>query len=59
MKVTISGEFISMRDDGCLGGHLFKKSGATHPCCCSCFKDDVDARARWKRKNISRMFMLM
>eukprot|EP00957_Ditylum_brightwellii_P120726 9208391-Ditylum_brightwellii.AAC.1 len=26
------------------------KSGATHHCCCSCFKDDAGAWARWKRK---------
>eukprot|EP00957_Ditylum_brightwellii_P057958 4394556-Ditylum_brightwellii.AAC.1 len=49
MKVIDSREFIHMRQDGCLGAHSFKKSGATHPCCCSCFKDDIDTIARWKR----------
>eukprot|EP00957_Ditylum_brightwellii_P021317 1607629-Ditylum_brightwellii.AAC.1 len=49
-KVVNSRDFIYVRQDGCLGAHSFKKSGATNPCCCSCFKDDVDARARWKRK---------
>eukprot|EP00957_Ditylum_brightwellii_P191407 14572747-Ditylum_brightwellii.AAC.2 len=47
-KVIISRDFICMRQDGCFGDHSFKKSGATHPCCCSCscFKDDIDTRAR-------------
>ena len=47
-KVIDSSEFISVREDGCLGSHSFKKSGATHPRRCSCFKDDVDTQARWK-----------
>eukprot|EP00957_Ditylum_brightwellii_P145424 11074202-Ditylum_brightwellii.AAC.1 len=49
-KVIDSREFICMRQDGYLDAHSFKKSRATHPCCCSCFKDDNDARAKWKRK---------
>eukprot|EP00957_Ditylum_brightwellii_P150552 11464361-Ditylum_brightwellii.AAC.1 len=48
-KVIDSRELVCMRQDECLGAHSFKKSGATHPHCSSCFKDDVDARARWKR----------
>ena len=42
-------EFLCVGEDGCFDAHSFKKSGATHPCRCSCSKDDVDARARWKR----------
>eukprot|EP00957_Ditylum_brightwellii_P184204 14030648-Ditylum_brightwellii.AAC.2 len=59
MKVIDSKEFICMRQDGCIGAHSFKKSGTTYPCCCSCFKEDADARTRWTRKNVSRLFMLM
>eukprot|EP00957_Ditylum_brightwellii_P111521 8506266-Ditylum_brightwellii.AAC.1 len=58
-KVTGNLEFLCVGEDGCLGTHSFKKLGATHLHHCSCFKDDVDARANWKRKNINRMFMLM
>eukprot|EP00957_Ditylum_brightwellii_P174668 13299560-Ditylum_brightwellii.AAC.1 len=43
-------EFCRMREDGCLGGHFFKKFGATHPCRCGCLKNDVDVHAHWKVK---------
>eukprot|EP00957_Ditylum_brightwellii_P085840 6529666-Ditylum_brightwellii.AAC.1 len=50
VKVINNLEFLCVREDGCLGAYSFKKSEATHPHCCSCFKDDVDAQARWKRR---------
>eukprot|EP00957_Ditylum_brightwellii_P197124 15018273-Ditylum_brightwellii.AAC.2 len=42
-KVIDNLEFLCVREDRCLGAHSFKKSGVTHPCHWSCFKDDVDA----------------
>eukprot|EP00957_Ditylum_brightwellii_P044547 3378438-Ditylum_brightwellii.AAC.2 len=46
-KVIDSREFICMRQARRIGAHSFKKSGATHPCHCSCFEDDVDARVKY------------